>query len=63
MDIRRYALFLEDWFDEAFVEGAFSNLLCSMEFYFIYGGEMYKIFAKVMANRLYKSLLVIIHSA
>ena len=62
VDIGVNTSFLEDWFDKTFAEGAFSIFLCSMEAISLMGG-MYKIFAKVMANRLHKSLPSIIHNS
>ena len=58
MDIRGNASFLEGWFDKV----AFTIFLCSMEAYYIDGGNVHD-FCKTIANRLRKIVPSIIHDA
>ena len=46
VDSRGNASFLEDSFDKAFAEGAFSIFLCSWETYFIDGGKCIRFLQK-----------------
>ena len=45
MTIRWNGSFLEDWFDEAFADGAFSIFLFGVKAYFIDGGNV-QVFCK-----------------
>ena len=58
MDRKGNASFVKDWFHKAFDEGAFAQWRPIS-----FMGEMYNIFAKVMANRLHKVFHSIIHNA
>ena len=60
-NINRNVLFLEDWFGKAFVKMPSLVSFAQMEAHFI--DAVYKIFAKVMTNRLHKVLPFIIHNA